>query len=58
MENKSWWKSKAIQGGVALILIGLLDFFGVKMPTELYALLIGYVGIGLRTAKKPIKPIK
>ena len=55
--TKEWYKSKAVQGGLAIAIIGVLEAFDVPIPyiEALYSIAGGYGIIGLRTAKEALK---
>ncbi len=49
--KKPWYMSKAIWAAVLTGVLGVLDAFGVKVPTELYVILGSFGLYGLRKAK-------
>lgn len=55
MTQKKWYKSKAIWAAVITGILGILDAFGLKIPTELYVILGSFGIYGLRKAKTEVK---
>ena len=55
--TKKWYMSKAVQGGLAIAIIGVLEAFGVPVPyiEALYAVAAGYGIVGLRAAKEKLQ---
>ena len=52
--KKPWYMSKAIWAAVITGGLGILDAFGIQVPTGLYVILASFGLYGLRTAKKEI----
>jgi len=55
--GKKWYMSKAVQGGLAIAVIGILESLGISVPfiEALYSIAAGYGIIGLRAAKEKLE---
>lgn len=52
--DKKWYESKTIWNGVLLIVVGVLNAFGIDVPEGALVALLGALGINLRLGDKPI----
>ena len=46
-DQKSWWMSKTILGGIAALMGGILGVFGYTFAPEDQALLVEIIGTGI-----------
>ena len=51
--KKKWYLSKAIQAGIAIVILGFCKAFDVPLPYEaIITILAGYGVVGIRAALK------